>query len=68
MPRIEDAMEAEDIVRSYYSNPLGPHPYNFDTHKQGYTWVVRFNIQSVTDIEDHEWHIRADTGRVLRKD
>ena len=48
MPEIEDAREAEDMVRSLYTNPLGPHPYGFETRKQGYTWIVTYNIRQVS--------------------
>ncbi len=65
MARVEDAREAEDMVRSLYSNPLGPHPYDFETHKQGYTWIVTYNVMSVVDVERHEVHINARTGRIL---
>jgi hypothetical protein len=64
MPMIDDA---EGIVREYYRNPLGPRPYDFDTYKRGYTWIVRFSIQTISRVEDHEWHISADTGDVIRR-
>jgi|WetSurMetagenome_2_1015567.scaffolds.fasta_scaffold01692_3 hypothetical protein len=44
MPRINSAIEAENMVRRHYSNPIGPHPYDFRTYKQGTTWVVKFKI------------------------
>jgi hypothetical protein len=66
MASVEDAREAEDMVSSYYSPP-GPHPYNFETHKRGYTWVVRFNSQTIMKVEEHEWRINAETGKVLSR-
>jgi hypothetical protein len=68
MVRIEDAVEAENMVRSYYSNPVGHHPYGFETHKQVNTWIVVFNIRSpANNVEEHEWHIDSETGCVLSK-
>ena len=64
MARVEDAREAEDMVCSYYS-PIGPQPYNFEVYKRGYTWVVKYNIQTIMDIEEHEAHIDARTGNIL---
>ena len=66
MAEVEDAREAEDMVCSYYSNPLGPQPYNFEIHKRGYTWVVTYNIQTIMDVEEHEVHINARTGKMVR--
>lgn len=63
MARVEDAREAEDMVRSRYS--LIDAPYNFEIHKRGYTWVVTYNMVSVLDPEKHEVHINARTGRML---
>ena len=66
MPEVKDARKAEDMIRLLYSNPLGPHPYDFETHKQGYTWIVTYNMMSVTDIERHEVRINARTGNMVR--
>jgi len=68
MARIEDARDAEDMVYEYYREhfPLGPEPINFDTHKQGYTWIVKYNLLSVTDSKEYEAHINARTGNMLR--
>lgn len=65
MARVEDAREAEDMVRHRYSSIIGPEPYNFEIHKRGYTWVVKYNILSVLDTEEHEVHINAKTGKML---
>ncbi|PPD58407.1 hypothetical protein JP09_004695 [Dehalogenimonas etheniformans] len=67
MSKIETAGDAEKIVNSYYLNPMGPRPSNFDVHKQGRTWVVKFNIPTGFSIAKHEWHIDSGTGNVLNK-
>jgi hypothetical protein len=65
MPEVNDAMEAERIVRSHYGFP-GPEPCEFNTHKQGYTWIIRYHVRSVTDTDEHEMRIDSHTGRILR--
>lgn len=46
MPEVEDANEAVDIVRSLWS--VGdPEMYNFEAHKQGYTWILTYETQTV---------------------
>ena len=65
MAKVEDAREVEEMVCSYYSNPVGPHPYNFKIYKQGYTWVVIYNILTVMDLEEHEVHINARPGKMV---
>lgn len=66
MPEVNDAMEAQRIVRSHYSHIGSPEPNRFNTHKQGYVWIVRYYVQSVTDTDEHEMRIDAHTGRILR--
>ncbi len=63
MAEVEDAREAEDMVRSLYS-PLVSFS-EFETHKQGYTWIVTYKVVSVRDIERHEVHINARTGNMV---
>lgn len=65
MTRVEDAREAEDMVRSLYP-PLGPYPCNIETHKQGYTWVVSYEIQTIMNVEEHRVHINSQTGKMVR--
>jgi hypothetical protein len=64
MPKIEDAREAEKMVRSRYGI-LDSQPYEFKVHKRGYTWVVTYNLLNVLDTERHEVHINARTGKML---
>lgn len=66
MAIVEDARDAEDMVRSLY--PLvGPELHDLETHKQGYTWIVRYTTFTVLDgVTEHEVHINAQTGRMLR--
>ena len=68
MADVQDAREAEEIVESYYSNrnPLGPQPYGFRTHKRGYTWVIKFNLEALAGEKDCEWHIK-DNGEVVSR-
>jgi hypothetical protein len=67
MPIVQDAQQAENMVREYYANPVGQHPFRFETHKQGNTWVVAFDIRSVGNLEQHEWHIDSVSGNVLSR-
>ena len=69
MADVNDAREAEEIVEDYYSdrNPLGPQPYGFITQKRGYTWVVKFWIETLAGEEEHEWRIK-DNGEVVHRD
>lgn len=62
MPRVDSATDAEDIV----CRNVSPEPFNFNTHKQGYTWIVRYYVKSVVDIDEHEMRIDARDGRILR--
>jgi hypothetical protein len=64
MPKVEDAREAEKMVRSRYGI-LDSEPYNFEIHKRGYTWVVTYKFLNVLDTERHEVHINAQTGKML---
>lgn len=65
MPEVEDASEAEDIVRSLWS--VGdPEMYNFEVHKQGYTWIVTYETQTVWGVTEHLVRINAHTGNILR--
>ncbi|MBA7699888.1 hypothetical protein ES703_108593 [subsurface metagenome] len=66
MAEVEDAREAEDMVHSLYPNPLGPHPYDFKTYKQGFTWIVKYNVPSIMNVERHEVRINARTGNMVR--
>jgi hypothetical protein len=67
MTKIKDARQAEDMVRSLYPNPiLDPSPCNIETHKQGYTWVVTYDIQTVMRVEKHRVHINSQTGNMVR--
>jgi hypothetical protein len=63
MPKVTDAREAEKMVRSRYG--IWDSSYKFEIHKRGTTWVVTYNILSVTDAERHEVHIDATTGNML---
>lgn len=65
MATVEDAREAEKVVRSRYGL-LDSEPYNFEIHKQGYTWIVTYNLLNVLDQEKHEVRINAKTGKILR--
>ena len=68
MPKVYDAQQAENMVRSYYANPVGHHPYGYQTSKEGNTWVVVFEIRSLAnDVEEHVWHIDSETGNVLSR-
>ena len=64
MPKVEDAREAEKMVRSRYEI-LDSQPYEFKVYKRGYTWVVTYNLLNVLDTERHEVHINARTGNML---
>ena len=66
MAPIRDAREAETMICSLFPNPIGPHPYNFGIRKQGFTWIVTYDIQTTFSIEGHEVHINAITGNMLR--
>jgi len=66
MSSVEDARDAVAMIRSLYTNPLGPHPFNIQTRKQGYTWIITYDIQTAFNIEGHEVHINAITGNMLR--
>ena len=67
MAAVKDAREAEDMVCSLYPNPVvDPQPYNFEIYKQGYTWIVKYNLLTVMDAEEHEVHINARTGKMVR--
>lgn len=65
MPAVNDAIEAQEIVRSHYQG-IGPEPYRFNIHKQGYTWIVKYYVKSVRDTDEHEMRIDSHTGRILR--
>lgn len=64
MPKVEDARKAEEMVRSRYGI-LDSQPYKFEVHKRGFTWVVTYSLMNVLDIEKHEVHINARTGKML---
>jgi len=66
MARVEDIGEAQDMVCSLYPNLDDPQPYNFEIYKQGYTWVVKYNLLTVMDFEEHDVHINAITGKMVR--
>ncbi|MDO8716850.1 MAG: hypothetical protein Q7J73_08615 [Dehalococcoidales bacterium] len=66
MAKVNDAREAEAMVRSLYPSIADPQPYNFETHKQGYTWIVKYNLLSVIDTKKHEVRINAITGKMVR--
>ena len=68
MAGVQDAREAEEIVQSYYydRNPLGPQPYSFMTHKQGYTWIVRFSLKTLYGEKECEWPLK-DNGEVVSR-
>jgi hypothetical protein len=67
MSSVEDAREAEDIVNSLY-HTIGPRPTNMETYKQGYTWIVKYEIHSIAGDEEHRVHINAQTGKILRRE
>ncbi len=69
---VESAEDAENVVRSYYQRRdptmTGSQPLNFESYKQGYTWIVTFEISPWNaPTEQHEWHIDAHTGTVKSK-
>jgi len=65
MSEVEDASEAEDIVRSLWS--VGdPEMYNFEVHKQGYAWIVTYETQTIRGVTGHIARINAHTGNILR--
>jgi len=64
MPKVTDAREAEEMVRSRYGM-LDSQPYDVKVRKQGYTWIVTYRLLNVTDTERHEVHINAQTGSML---
>ncbi len=64
MPKVEDAREAEEMVRSRYGI-LDSQPYEFKVRKRGYTWIVTYRLLNVMDVERHEVHINAQTGKML---
>jgi len=63
MPQVKDAREAERMVRSRYG--IWDSSYKFEIRKRGTTWVVTYNVLSVSDTERHEVHIDARTGNML---
>jgi len=67
MAAVNDARDAVDIVRcEWYVGK--PEWKNFRTRKQGYTWIVTFDEMFLDGIENHEVHINARTGDILRFD
>ncbi len=62
MAKADSATDAEDIVSQHVS----PEPYRFNTYKQGTTWIVKYHVKSVVDIDEHEMRIDARDGRILR--
>lgn len=67
MAAVRDAREAEKVVRDHYNGIMDPHPYGFDTHKQGDTWIVKFKLQGPMNTKECKWHIKAKDGRVTKK-
>ncbi len=67
MAEVNDAREAENMVRDLWS--VGkPGMSNFDVHKQGIGWIVTYETLTVLGgVEEHEVHINAKTGKMLRK-
>jgi hypothetical protein len=61
-----DAREAEEIVESLYPQ-FGPIPYFIQTLKRGTTYVVKYQIQTIMDTEEHTVHIDANTGRIISR-
>jgi hypothetical protein len=66
MPEVKSAADAEAIIRSYYLQVAGPHPYSFRTSQNGSEWVVTSTFRTSTEAEseEHEWRIDSETGRV----
>ena len=65
MAGVKDAAEVEEIVASLYPDPLEPQPYNFEIYQHGDAWVVIYNVLTDMEIEVHEVHIDAGTGKML---
>ena len=67
MAKVNNVGQAEDIVYNYYRKDiLNPPPIDFKTHKQGRTWIVKYRIISViSDDDEHEANINAETGDIL---
>ena len=66
MAKVEDVREAKDMVCSLYPKLVDPQPYNFEIYKQGYMGVVKYSLLTVMDVEEHEVHINARTGKMVR--
>ena len=68
MARVEDAREAEEMVYSYFEEndplKLGPQPYNLETRKQGYTWIVTYYYGFTG--KKGEMRVNAKTGKVTK--
>ena len=65
MPEIEDASDAEALVRSLWSVGA-PEMYNFVVRKQGYAWIVTYETHTVWGVTQHLVHINAHTGNIPR--
>lgn len=64
MPKVKDARDAEEMVRSRYGL-LDSQPYELQVRKQGYTWIVTYKLLNVMGGERHEVHINAQTGNMV---
>jgi hypothetical protein len=65
MPEVEDARDAENLVRSTSADG-DPEMFRFKARKQGDTWIVTYNTQELLGaINKHEVHIEARTGNML---
>jgi len=61
MPKVNDAISAQSIVLRHYPNAT-----NFKTQRQGNAWVVKYYIESVTDLDEHEMRIDARDGHISK--
>lgn len=64
MPKVTDAREAERMVRARYG-PLDAPLRDLKVRKQGYAWIVTYQVLKAAGDEPHEVRINAHTGDMI---